>query len=390
LINNDWEKKMATNQGKPQTKRSSGIDAIDLQSILGARITFEKEDGSPFADGYSIRGEENVLAEYIQAGASESDPRFDRYVELLDRRERLAQMQSEHQERRGADPLVPISDAQAIDDLGMLIDDGVDQMTIHTIEALRMFYGRAREPGSKVNPIIGGRRIAASLRNLWLLTANNNPYADWALVRYERGLQEVQEHLRGAIQQCEERMQQQRKLGLNYTVAASSNPVNVNLGFKSPYGYDISTLIVQYDYFVRLQKTLNRKSLQSDSQMRESLSIASRAILKVFYDTARFSRWLSRSEMADLNRADWIGADVQARKRIEFAMEVFGPVPAVIYKVEVAPSHSRRRYSLTDAERTVLQQVGAQLEAEEQALRLAEADASIEAPVEPTSSTESA
>lgn len=381
---------MATNQAKQQNKRSSGIDAIYLQSILGARITFEKEDGSPFADGYSIRGEENVLAEYIQAGASESDPRFDRYVELLDRRERLAQMQSEHQERRGADPLVPISDAQAIDDLGMLIDDGVDQMTIHTIEALRMFYGRAREPGSKVNPIIGGRRIAASLRNLWLLTANNNPYADWALVRYERGLQEVQEHLRGAIQQCEERMQQQRKLGLNYTVAASSNPVNVNLGFKSPYGYDISTLIVQYDYFVRLQKTLNRKSLQSDSQMRESLSIASRAILKVFYDTARFSRWLSRSEMADLNRADWIGADVQARKRIEFAMEVFGPVPAVIYKVEVAPSHSRRRYSLTDAERTVLQQVGAQLEAEEQALRLAEADASTEAPAEPTSSTESA
>lgn len=381
---------MATNQAKQQNKRSSGIDAIDLQSILGARITFEKEDGSPFADGYSIRGEENVLAEYIQAGASESDPRFDRYVELLDRRERLAQMQSEHQERRGADPLVPISDAQAIDDLGMLIDDGVDQMTIHTIEALRMFYGRAREPGSKVNPIIGGRRIAASLRNLWLLTANNNPYADWALVRYERGLQEVQEHLRGAIQQCEERMQQQRKLGLNYTVAASSNPVNVNLGFKSPYGYDISTLIVQYDYFVRLQKTLNRKSLQSDSQMRESLSIASRAILKVFYDTARFSRWLSRSEMADLNRADWIGTDVQARKRIEFAMEVFGPVPAVIYKVEVAPSHSRRRYSLTDAERTVLQQVGAQLEAEEQAQRLAEADASTDAPAEPTSSTESA
>lgn len=384
----DWEKNVATNQAKQQTKRSSGIDAIDLQSILGTRIVFEKEDGSPFADGYSIRGEENVLAEYIQAGPSESDPRFDRYVELLDRRERLAQMQSEHQERRGADPLVPISDAQAIDDLGMLIDDGVDQMTIHTIEALRMFYGRAREPGSKVNPIIGGRRIAASLRNLWLLTGNNNPYADWALVRYERGLQEVQEHLRGAIQQCEERMQQQRKLGLNYTVAASSNPVNVNLGFKSPYGYDISTLIVQYDYFVRLQKTLNRKSLQSDSQMRESLSIASRAILKVFYDTARFSRWLSRSEMADLNRADWIGADDQARKRIEFAMQVFGPVPAVIYKVEVAPSHSRRRYSLTDAERTVLQQVGAQLEDEEQAQRLAEADASIEAPAEPTNSTE--
>lgn len=380
---------MATNQGKHETKRGSGIDAIDLQSILGpARMNFEKEASSPFSDGYSIRGEELALADYIESGASESDPLFDRYVELLDRRERLSQMKAEHRERRGADPLVPISDAQAIDDLGMLIDDGVDQMTIHTIEALRMFYGRAREPGSKVAPIIGGRRIAASLRNLWLLTANNNPYADWALVRYERGLQEVQEHLRGAIQHCEERMDQQRKLGLIYTVAASSNPVNVNLGFKSPYGYDISTLIVQYDYFVRLQKTLNRKSLQSDSQMRESLSIASRAILKVFYDTARFSRWLSRSEMADLNRADWVGADEQARKRIEFAMQVFGPVPAVIYKVEVAPSHSRRRYSLSDAERAVLQQVGAQLEADEQAQRHDETDSPIEAPAEPTSSTE--
>lgn len=56
-------------------------------------------------------------------------------------------------------------------------------------------------------------------------------------------------------------------------------------------------LIVDYDYFVRIQKTLQRKNLLSDEQARAVLSAMSRAILGVFYGTARFDKWLGRPEI---------------------------------------------------------------------------------------------
>lgn len=50
-------------------------------------------------------------------------------------------MQAERRDRRGADAVVTNSEAQGIDDLGPLTNEGVDQMTIHTIEAHRLFRG---------------------------------------------------------------------------------------------------------------------------------------------------------------------------------------------------------------------------------------------------------
>ncbi|WP_404298985.1 PFL_4669 family integrating conjugative element protein [Alicycliphilus denitrificans] len=359
---------MATIAGTKQADQRRNLDSIDLQGILPSpQLQFLKEENSPFSDGYSISKEENFLADFIKIGAPESDLRFDRYAELLDRRERLAIMESERAGRRGADVLISSQDAQAADDLGVLVDEGVDQMTIHTIEALRMFQGRSRDPSVGTNAIIGGKRVASSLRNLWLLTSNNNPYADWALVRHEQGVSRIQRHLEAEVAKCEDVLEQQRRRGLTFSVAASSKPAMLNLGFRSPYGYDIAKLISSYDFFVRLQKTLQRKSLQTDEEARHTLQIVSRSILSVFYGTARFDRWLMRKEIQSLNRGDWVSADPEAAKRLEFAVSVFGPVPSAIYKTEMSPAHSRRRYSITDAERHVLRQVGAQLEVAEMA-----------------------
>lgn len=357
---------VTTTRKKTAADSQRTIDPTDLQSSLPSPLLhFHKEDNSPFSDGYSIGKEAAFLADFIRAGTPETDPRYDRYVELLDRQERFATMQADRAGRRGADALVSSHEAQAADDLGALVDDGVDQMTIHTIEALRMFQGRSRDPSAGTNAIIGGKRVASSLRNLWLLTSNNNPYADWALVRHEQGVSSIQRHLDSEVQKCEAVLDQQLRRGLNFSVAASSKPATLNLGFRSPYGYDIAKLISSYDFFVRLQKTLQRKSLQTDDEARRTLQVVQRAILSTFYGTARFDRWLTRKEIHALNRADWVSADPEAVKRVEFAVGVFGPVPSAIYKTEISPSHSRRRYSISEAERQVLQQVGAQLEAEE-------------------------
>lgn len=346
-------------------KTTSVIQPVTLNAILGTAqpgIQFETEPNSPFKDGYSIAGEEKALAAFIKDGAPENHPLFDRYVELEDRKERLERMQAERSERRGADVVVTSAEAQSIDDLGRLVDDGVDQMTIHTIEAHRLFQGRSSEPSKRVNAIIGGKRVASALKNLWVLTGKDNPYAEWALLRHEFGISEVQQALERQIASAKEMLESQRKRGLNLSVVQSERPMKLNLGFCSPYGYAISMLIVDYDYFVRIQKTLQRKNLLTDEQTRTSLSEMSRAILSVFYGTARFDKWLSVPEIRDLSRSDWFSADKDAAGRVRFVESTFGPIPAQVYKAEVRPSHSRRLINISDADKALLQKIGDQLQ----------------------------
>ena len=124
-------------------------------------FAFATEPNSPFSDGYSIAKEEAALAEYMAGPMSETDPLYDRYIELEDRKDRLERRKVEFDGRKGAESVVTRQEARAIDALGALVDEEVDQMTIHTKEAYRMFMGRTREPGKEAAPIIGGRRVAA-------------------------------------------------------------------------------------------------------------------------------------------------------------------------------------------------------------------------------------
>ena len=74
-----------------------------------------------------------------------------------------------------------------IPDPGHLTDAVPDSMTLHTREAWQLFTGRRADPARRTTPIPGGRRFASVMKMLWLLSANDNPYADWILQRvYER------------------------------------------------------------------------------------------------------------------------------------------------------------------------------------------------------------
>ncbi|WP_092276651.1 MULTISPECIES: AcaB family transcriptional regulator [unclassified Duganella] len=66
---------------------------------------------------------------------------------------------------------------------------------------------------------------------------------------------------------------------------------NEQLGFKSPYGYAISDLVVHFDYYIRTVKTLVRKDQLTDDQGRQSIRELTRAIRAAFIETARFERF---------------------------------------------------------------------------------------------------
>ena len=203
---------------------------------------------------------------------------------------------------------------------------------------------------------------------MWIFTGNDNPYADWALLRHEQTIKEIQKRLERETQEASKVLNELKKKGLAFSILQSAEPKVLNLGYRSPYGYAISTLIVEFDYFVRLQKTLSRKNLLSDEQARQAISEMTRFIRRVFNETTRFDRWLTREEIRNLSRLDFLpDASEEAKKRVEFASGVFGVVPSEVYTGQLQPRHSRRRLQISQAERQLLAHVGAGLDEAEHA-----------------------
>jgi integrating conjugative element protein (TIGR03761 family) len=364
-----------TGAGKKTTKGSTGASAQikSVATLIPAAKTmqFTTEVNSPFSDGYSITGERAALAEFIADPArqhDERDPQYDRFIELIDREEQLDRRKAEYSSTKGADPVVEHKEVVAMNFLGSLVDDGVDQMALHTKEAFRMFMGRSRDPEKLLQPIIGGKRVAAALRALWVLTGNDNPYADWGLLRHEQTMQEVGRILAKHISEAEKALEQQKARGLTFSILQSSSPQILNLGFKSPYGYAIAQLVTNFDYFVRVQKTLERKNLRTDGQVRQIIKETTRVIRRVFNETARFDRWLMREEMKGLCRADFVpNGDPEGAKRVQFAAEVFGPCPHDVFSSALQPNHSRRRLQISPAERKLIQTIAESMMLQERA-----------------------
>lgn len=350
---------------------------VRLQLPKPPKPKFLTEKGSPFEDGYSIRLEEAALAEFLASPArvdNESDPEWDRYAELLDRKDQLELQVARYNTRKGSEGVVEAKEFFGFADLGPLVDDEDDQMEIHTMEAYRMFMGRARAPGTDAQPITGGKRVASSLRQLWSLTANDNPYADWALLRYEDAMGDVLRRLDREVRLTQATLKKQEEHGLKLSVLKSAAPKLLNLGFKSPYGYAVASLLTTFDMYVRLQKTLARKHLHSDDQVRASITAITRAVRRVFNETARFDRWLMREEVRGLSRIDFTpAASEDGRKRVEFATSVFGMVPSQVYGCQLQPRHSRRRLQISPAERQLLAEVAGSMSQAEQQASAAEA-----------------
>ncbi len=312
---------------------------------------------NPFPDGYDLEAERLALADLLQAEQpDESDPRWPRVIEYTERLRQFEGMQSAWRLRQGADAVVP--DTEAAVQAGGLVDEAPDAMVLHTQEAHRLFMGRSRDPQGQLQPIVGGKRVAAALRSIWYLSGNDNPYADWALIDTGERIQSLKVALDELGRDCKQRLEAAARKGLIFSILKSREPVSLELGFRSPYGYTVAGLIVEYDYRVRQVKTLVRKDLMTDDEGRKLIREVTRRIRGVFETPVRFERYLIRQELRDLSRSDWLpGADAEAGKRVKAVTGIFGEVPKPVFTGSVAPRHTRRRVNLSEQELTLLQKV---------------------------------
>ena len=218
-----------------------------------------------------------------------------------------------------------------------------DMMALHTVEAWYLFHGRPADPEGRFGGIPGGRRFAAITRALWYLSANDNPYVDWALVEVCERLAQIRCDLQVRTDAYFEEICALEKRGLLYSPVISDNPKFVRLGFSSPYGYAVAEAITEYDFFVRLVRTMAGKFRITDEEARVRLRSAARGFRALFLEPIRWEKALAREDLRKLSRADFqIGADEDARRRVAIAIAELGPVPPAILSGAVKPSHSRR------------------------------------------------
>ena len=249
--------------------------------------------------------------------------------------------------------------------LGQLADETPDVMTLHSQDAFRMFTGRSADAQSQVPAIAGGRRFAAVLKSIWYLSANDNPYADWILIRVYQSLLAIRAQMTQAIGAREAEFEALRRKGLSLSVLRSRSPATVALGFRSPYGYATAEAIVEFDYHVRMVKTLVLKDRLSDDDGRVAIREIGRGLRALFLEPIRWERLLLREEMLLLSRRDFLpSADEVGRQRMHIAVTLFGEVPRTVFTGDEAPRHSQRRITPTAAELRLLRQVSLSVDAQ--------------------------
>jgi integrating conjugative element protein (TIGR03761 family) len=333
----------------------TGIEATssnDLREPAG-KPWFPISPDSPFADGYDIASERDALADLV---ASENpDPADLRWTRLIELREREGELRRLRQPATSPSPIPRVASPSV--KLGQLEDATPDTMTLHTKDAYGLFSGRPADNPAKLPPIPGGRRFAAVLKSIWHLSANDNPYADWILIRMYDALVGIRANLARVIAAREEGMEVLKRKGLSISVMASRNPKTVELGFRSPYGYATAEAIVEYDYYVRMVKTLIHKDRMSDEEGRIAIRGVGREIRALFLKAIRWERNLLREELRQLSRSDFLpSADAMAHQRVRAVVALFGEVPRRVFTGAEAPRHTRRRTKLTEAELRLLEQ----------------------------------
>lgn len=242
----------------------------------------------------------------------------------------------------GADKGVQMQEAQRMWEIGRLEAERPDFMVVHTKDALRLFIGRGTDPDGQVARIPGAKNVATALRFLWIESGQDNPYADWALLMAEEALDARIQAVEQARATALGKLQALEARGLHISPLRSANPVKVDLGFKSPYGFLIAHLVIAFDEFVRAVKTLQARDLIGSDDARLDIRSVLRPTRALFDQVLRQQAILARPAFSAVRRADFSATAKDVKKRVGELAAMWPGLPDAVLSRELLPRHARR------------------------------------------------
>ncbi|MCP5093272.1 MAG: TIGR03761 family integrating conjugative element protein [Gammaproteobacteria bacterium] len=120
-------------------------------------------------------------------------------------------------------------------------------LTVQTRQAQRLIQGRNGSEGKPA--IIGLVGFADRLRLIWHAARNDDPYADWWLIRIHEAIEQARAFIRQSQSEIDEKLAQSSAIEIE--TAASLRPYRIPLQFANPYAYQGAHLIGEYDTLVR-------------------------------------------------------------------------------------------------------------------------------------------
>jgi len=272
-----------------------------------------------------------------------TDPLYSTWLKLNEYEERQAASVANYKATLGADKGVSAQDASKLFQIGLLISSEEDYLTVHTREAHRLFIGRGADPEGNKNRILGAKNVGTALRQLWQASKDDHPYADWALLTLEQAIEEQSNGIKTEGEVLKKHLSELAEKGLHLSVLKSRQPLNISLGFRSPYGYMLAQLVMEFDYFVRVAKTLGSRNILSADEARLVIHKQLKALRGLFDRANRFQSLLVRPAFLQLKRADFSAtAPLSVRKRVADLASVWPGLPDPILAGELLPRHAHR------------------------------------------------
>ena len=139
-------------------------------------------------------------------------------------------------------------------------------LTVQTRQAQQLIHGRAATPAKPA--IIGLVGFADRLRVIWQAARNDDPYADWWLIKIHEAIEVNVDYVRNWQREMRELLHQMPAMDIS--IAESSRPYRIALRFANPYAYQAARLLSEYDALVCRVSTAHHVGLL-DSETRTGL-----------------------------------------------------------------------------------------------------------------------
>ena len=151
-------------------------------------------------------------------------------------------------------------------------------LTLQTRQAWQLVRGRNGTPDKP--PITGLVGFADRLRVIWQAARNDDPYADWWLIKVHEGIEAAGTLIRHRQQALDTLLQQMGSMEV--TIAVSQHPFRMPLQFANPYAYQGARLLSAYDTLVCQAMSAHHVGLLDSRSCREELSVCARKVRSVF------------------------------------------------------------------------------------------------------------
>lgn len=191
---------------------------------------------------------------------------------------------------------------------------------LHTDLANSVFDGRKQETdadGVEKARIIGLRGFADVLRIIWYDARRDNPYADWWMLKVERGLNDAARELE--ITTKEYRAILDERSCLEVRVLGSPMPHRRWVSFKNPLAYNALRLLSQLDNLLMVVLECANQNLISRNEATKISHAAAAAIVRTLRIALAYKHY-------ELTRKDLRNGTAYARR----AVEHMGTVPKCV------------------------------------------------------------